>query len=215
MKIILADNHAIVRNSIKAVLEAVPDVQVVAQATFAENILDTVYAHPQAELLILDPSIPGLEKLQVVQTLTRCANIRIIILAAEEDLDSLLSTMKIGASGYILKSADAEELHFALRQVQKGARFVCSSMVGRLLELVGQAANEKSIQLPEFSERELEVLHLIATGLTNQEIADVLFVSKRTVEGHRQSLLEKTGSRNTASLILYAAKHRLLAAESF
>jgi DNA-binding NarL/FixJ family response regulator len=131
----------------------------------------------------------------------------------------IAEAMKAGASGYILKTTDQQELIHAIQTVARGEQYIGTEIAMKLLHNLG---NPISPQVPHaayyaaddtanlISKREMEVLQLIAQGYTNMEIADQLFTSKRTVESHRQSLLQKTNSKNTASLIVYASKHHLL-----
>jgi DNA-binding NarL/FixJ family response regulator len=112
-----------------------------------------------------------------------------------------------GAFGYLLKSISADELVFGLKHVNSGSKYMCSELSMRLLDKLLHTANtpfDQGRHQIDFSMREIEILHLIADGLTNNEMSDKLFISKRTIEGHRQSLIEKTGSRNTAALIRFA-----------
>ena len=112
-----------------------------------------------------------------------------------------------GASGYLLKNVSADELIFALKHTHKGGKYLFSELAIRMLEKLvhhGHNSIHTTESQVDFSIREIEVLHLIAEGLTNNEMSDKLFISKRTIEGHRQSLIEKTGARNTAALIRYA-----------
>src|SRR5690606_4644350 len=111
-----------------------------------------------------------------------------------------------GASGYLLKNISSDELIFAIKHVSSGNQYLCSELSIKLLERVTKSSALTPIidSNIEFSSREVEVLNLIAEGLTNLEMSEKLFLSKRTIEGHRQSLIEKTGSRNTAALIRFA-----------
>jgi len=133
--------------------------------------------------------------------------VKVLFLSMMNNEKYIAQAFTEGASGYVLKNAGADELIFSLRQVGNGNRYLCTELALNLLDrslqenTVFTSTRESKI---DFSQREIEVLHLIAEGLTNTEIAEKIFISKRTVEGHRQSLLEKTGSKNTATLIRFA-----------
>jgi DNA-binding NarL/FixJ family response regulator len=120
-------------------------------------------------------------------------------------------TITAGASGYLLKNIDIEQMLFAIRHIAAGGRYICSEIVFEMLKKQLDSPTEVVTgQAVDLSQREEEVLHLIADGFTNQEIADKLFTSRRTVEGHRQNLLEKTGTKNTATLIRYAIRTSII-----
>ena len=134
-------------------------------------------------------------------------NIEVIVLSMHNDVSYISQAFAHGASGYLLKECNTDELLFAVKQVMHGRKYICMDLSVKLLDLCAQHISVGSSRQnlnAEFSERELEVLRLIADGLTNDEMSDKLFLSKRTIEGHRQSLLNKTGSRNTATLIRFA-----------
>jgi DNA-binding NarL/FixJ family response regulator len=124
-----------------------------------------------------------------------------------------MQALSQGANGYLLKNVSEEEMMFAIRQVTAGNLFVCSEitekMIGKLSSMPQEESKESKFAV-DLSKREIEILLLIAEGFTNNEIAEKLFTSRRTVEGHRQNLLEKTGARNTATLIRFAVRNGLI-----
>ncbi|RYE33597.1 MAG: response regulator transcription factor, partial [Sphingobacteriaceae bacterium] len=140
--------------------------------------------------------------------------VKVIILSMIDHEKYILKAFRAGAYAYILKNVTADELIFAIKHVHSSnERYICSELAIRLLDKLLQRPEQIDIRISpeiELSKREVEVLNLIAEGFTNQEIADKLFTSKRTVEGHRQNLIEKTNSRNTAALIRYAITTSLI-----
>jgi len=139
--------------------------------------------------------------------------VKVVMLSMHDNEKYISQAFIEGAVGYLLKNISAEELVFSLKHIDTGKKYICAELaVNMLNKLISNGILEQDATFSEadFSSREIEVLHLIAEGLTNLEMADKLFISKRTVEGHRQSLLDKTGSRNTAKLIRYAATNGLL-----
>ena len=139
--------------------------------------------------------------------------IAVVILSMHDNEKYVLQSFAEEASGYILKSVSSNELIFALRFIASGQKYVCSEIVSKMIATLlenkhFQIDNEKSEI--EFSSRELEILILIAEGYTNLEMAEKLFISKRTVEGHRQALIDKTNSKNTAALIRFAVLRGLI-----
>jgi len=131
----------------------------------------------------------------------------LIILSMLDNEKYVAQAFSEGACGYLLKNVSSDELIFAIKHVSAGGKYLCSELSIRMLErLVNSSLSSPSVfeDVIDLSSREIEVLNLIAQGLTNHEMSEKLFLSKRTIEGHRQSLIEKTGSRNTAALIRYA-----------
>jgi len=136
-----------------------------------------------------------------------------VMLSMHDNEKYISQSFMEGAVGYLLKNISAEELVFSLKHVETGKKYICAELAVNMLNKLitnGVLEQDSTFSEADFSSREIEVLHLIAEGLTNLEMAEKLFISKRTVEGHRQSLLDKTGSRNTAKLIRYAATNGLL-----
>lgn len=131
----------------------------------------------------------------------------------QEDENFVEKAFRAGIKSYLFKSAETEELIFAIRQVAKSQPYLCAGLSERLIRKIGSFTAVKSTQIVhvEFSDREMDVLRLIADGYTNEEAADKLFTSKRTVEGHRQAMIDKTGSRNSLALITFAMRNGLLA----
>jgi DNA-binding NarL/FixJ family response regulator len=153
-------------------------------------------------------SAGGLAGIELVQSFKNISpNIKVIIFTALDNERGLINAFKVGANGYLLKNVSADELVFGIKHVQSGGRYICSELALRLLDkliampefVIGDSASNYDLNI-----KEQEVLMLIGEGLTNQEIAEKIFTSKRTIEGYRQSLMAKTGSRNTASLIKFA-----------
>lgn len=214
LKIILAEDHTVVRNGIKRLIDEQEDMQVVAEASNGQGVLDWLANGKQADIILSDVNMPVVDGLTLFNNL-RISNpkLKMIALSMLDSERQIKKCFLAGCSAYLTKSAEPEELIFALRSVGQGRKFVCSEALEKLIPLrFSQIRSEidDSSDIPDFSDREIEILELISLGLTNQEIADKIFLSKRTVEGHRQSLIDKTGSRNTAVLIHYAMMHELI-----
>ena len=157
--------------------------------------------------------MPELDGISLIREIKRIdPGIRLIVLSMHDHEKYLSAAFAEGADGYLLKSVGAEELIFALKYVNGGGKYLCAELGIKLLDSFNQSQQfRQELQTDiDFSLREMEVLNLIAEGLTNLEIGEKLFLSKRTVEGHRQSLLEKTNSKNTAMLIRFAVLHGLI-----
>jgi DNA-binding NarL/FixJ family response regulator len=207
LKIILAEDHNIVRNGIKILLEAEEDIEVIGEATNGQEVLDFLNAGTSADLILSDINMPVMDGIMLLEALKeQHPQARVILLSMLDNEEYITKAFNEGAAGYLLKSAGAEELIFALRHVHSGNKYLSSELSIKLLERVNSSVSTTTFIKNdiEFSAREIEVLQLIAQGLTNLEMSEKLFLSKRTIEGHRQNLIEKTGSKNTAALIRFA-----------
>lgn len=212
IKIILAEDHQIVRKGIRLLIADDPEFEILAEAANGQEALNLLSQYPETNIVVADLNMPVMDGKALIAAIgVSYPGVQAIILSMEDNPKTISDILKSGARGYLFKNADASELIFAIRFVASGSRYICSEFAFRLLES-GHSRNEAQIEhdRSEFSSREMEVLNLIAEGYTNSQIADKLFVSKRTVEGHRQSLLEKTASKNTAMLIRNAINNHLI-----
>jgi DNA-binding NarL/FixJ family response regulator len=207
IKIILAEDHHIVRNGIRSLLELEKDMLIAGEAANGRECVTMLKNGTVADIILADLHMPELSGVELISTLQQSAPAcKVIVLSALDQEKYIVQAFRAGASGYLLKSVSAEELTFAVRHVNAGFQYVCTALTARLLNrllLVPEAVHSGITEGLDFSGREIEILELIAGGYTNQEIADKLFTGKRTVEGHRQGLIDKTGSRNTAALIRF------------
>lgn len=208
LQVLLAEDHNIVRNGIKMLLETDKDINVVAEAINGAEALAYLATGAKVDIILADINMPEVDGMMLLKEMkTRNSSTLMVMLSMHDNEKYVTQAFSEGAVGYLLKSVGAEELIFALKHVNSGGKYLCSELSMRLLEKCSQntTRNVKNDELiHDFSTREIEILGLIAEGLTNIEISERLFISKRTVEGHRQTLIEKTGSRNTAALMHYA-----------
>lgn len=214
IRVFLVDDHAIMRDGLRAVLAAEPGLQVVGEAANGQELLTQLPTVP-ADVVLLDMTMPVLDGLATTRALQQqYPRLRILLLSMLTNEFTIAEVLAAGAHGYVLKNADKSELLTAILAVAAGKRFLCSDIGFVLLEKLTALPNSEVITAPDvsanLSHREREILQLVAEGLTNQEIADKLFTSKRTVESHRQSLVEKTGVKNTPALVKYAMEQGLL-----
>lgn len=207
-QIILAEDHNIVRNGLKILLEADEEFRIVGEHANGQEVIDALNSGVKADIVLADINMPIMDGITLTTNLKeQFPYIHVVILSMLDNEKYVTQAFTEGAAAYLLKSVSSEELLFALKQVHSGGRYLCAEISLNLLEglINSSILTENHIdQEIDFSSRELEVLHLIAQGLTNQEMSEKLFLSKRTIEGHRQSLIEKTGSRNTAALIRFS-----------
>jgi len=207
LKVILAEDHNIVRNGIKILLEAEEDIEVVGEATNGQEVLNFLDAGNAPDLILSDINMPLMDGIMLLETLKeQYPQTKVILLSMLDNEEYIIKAFREGASGYLLKSAGADELIFALRHVNSGNKYLSSELSLKMLDRMNSTVSSATLIRNdiEFSTREIEVLQLIAQGLTNLEMSEKLFLSKRTIEGHRQNLIEKTGSKNTAALIRFA-----------
>ncbi|MFW0717106.1 response regulator [Pedobacter sp. N23S346] len=214
LKIILAEDHIIVRNGIKLILESQPDVQVIGEAGNGKEVLDLIAAGTIPDIVLTDINMPEMDGITLIRELKeRSPEVKTIVLSMLDNEKYVAQAFLEGSHGYLMKNVNEDEMMFALKTVYSGTKYLCCELSQVLLNrlLISSAVQTEQTHLQiELSMREIEVLHLIAKGYTNQEMADKIFLSKRTVEGHRQSLIDKTGSKNTAALIRFAVTNGYL-----
>ncbi|MGY3054200.1 DNA-binding NarL/FixJ family response regulator [Pedobacter sp. UYEF25] len=206
IRVILAEDHNIVRNGIKMLLESQPNISVVSEASNGQQVLDLINGGVEADIVLADINMPQMDGIQLIESLkTISPSTKVVVLTMLDNDKYLAQAFEAGAQGYLLKNLGEDELVFGLKAVQAGTRYVCAELSLRMLdELLKNASQLKEKREMDFTIRELEVLQLIAEGYTNREMGEKLFLSKRTVEGHRQALLDKTSTKNTAMLIRFA-----------
>jgi two-component system nitrate/nitrite response regulator NarL len=200
IKVMLVDDHAFVRSAIRQALTA-PDVAVVAEVSNAEDAL-RVAPTLRPDIVLLDLDLPGMNGLRLLRELRpRLPNTRFVILTVSADQSLVLEAMRLGAMGYLTKDLDGEALLRAVRGVGHGDLAMSRHVAGRTIrDLVeaGGRRQERGVGLDGLSPREEEILRLLADGLTDREIAEVLTISTRTVETHVSSILRKLDARNRA-----------------
>jgi two-component system response regulator NreC len=208
--IVLADDHAVVRSGLRMVLERAGGFEVVSEAGDADGALRTVLGH-KPRILVLDLNMPGeLTSLDAIPRVQKVSpTTRVVVLTMQEDPEFARRALRAGAAGYVLKEAADDELVDAVRRVAEGGTYLNP----RLGALLAAAPPEPSGPPDDLTEREVEVLRLIALGHTNAEIAADLFLSVRTVESHRAHIQQKLGRSTRAELVRYALDHGFVGAE--
>lgn len=208
IRIVLVDDHALVRSGLKRLLEAQEDMEVVGEAGSMHEAAHEVAA-VRPDLVLLDVSMPGVSGIDgLPQLLREAPEIIVVILSMEDDPTLVRRAFDAGARGYVLKNAVDAELVAAVRDVAAGNRYVHPQLGARLLA-ADAAAHAAGTDDP-LSEREAEVLRLLALGHTNQEIAAQLYISVRTAETHRAHIMQKLQFSTRAELVRYAIEHGLL-----
>ncbi|MDX8152586.1 response regulator transcription factor [Patulibacter brassicae] len=210
-RILLADDHALVRSGIRMILDHEPDLAVVAEAGDGNEALQ-VALRTEVDLAILDVSMPGRTGLQVARELTRRRpDVRLLLLSMHENEQYLFEALKAGAAGYVLKSAANRDLVEACRAAMRGTPFLYPKALQTLTRnLLEDARAGGSLPRDVLTAREQEVVKQIAEGLTTEEIAQRLVISPHTVDRHRSNALEKLGLRNRVELARYAIRRGLV-----
>jgi DNA-binding NarL/FixJ family response regulator len=210
-RILLADDHELVRGGLKLVLDSEPDLSVVAEASDGAEALEKAIAG-EFDLAVLDVSMPRLTGLQVAAELhQRRPELRTLMLSVHDSEQYFFEALKAGASGYVLKSAANRDLIEACRAVLRGEPFIYPSAASALIrDYLDRASRGEETPTDPLTLRELEVTKLIAEGLTSDEIAETLMIAKNTVNRHRDNILEKLGMRNRVELTRYAIKRGLV-----
>ena len=209
IRVLVADDHAIVRTGIRHVLESEPGFDVVGEASNGAQALELAQSL-QPDVAVLDISMPGASGLQVTQELRRLApDTRVLILSMHDNTEYVLESVRAGAHGYILKDTAATELRGAIHAVRRGESYF-SPPVARRLTAVVRGITEEEDLLGQLTARERQVLVGVAQGRTNREIALERGISHRTVETHRESLMRKLGIRTVAGLTRAALEAGLI-----
>ncbi|NNF04941.1 MAG: response regulator transcription factor [Rhodothermales bacterium] len=207
--LIIADDHGVVRTGFRVVLERESDFRVVAEAGDGIETVRLTEEH-QPDVLILDLQMPGMSGLDVISEL-RCSaeNTIIIVLSMFSHDDYVLSALRNGASGFVVKDSSLEELVEAIRSCLSGRRFLSRSLPSSLLDEIETGKDAPTSRYDQLTTREKTVLKLVSEGLSTAEIADKLFISPRTVERHRYNIMSKIGIRNERELVRFALEHEI------
>jgi len=213
IKVLLVDDHAIMRDGIKALLSIHDDIEIVGEASEGKEAIELAQ-ELAPDVAIMDIGMPGMDGLEATRRLTkRNPRIKVLVLTQHDNKEYIFSTIKAGAAGYVPKKALGLELVSAIRAVCRGDSFLYPSAAKILIEDYRQQA-EKGDPYDSLTGREREILKLIAEGHTSREIADALFISLKTVQGHRTKIMEKLDLHNRTELIKYAMRKGLVSTDT-
>ena len=209
-RILIADDFAVVRSGLRRLLDAKPDLEVVAEAADGHEAVE-IALKDDIHLAILDVSMPRMTGIQAAAELhKRKPEIRVLMLSMHDSEQFLFEALKAGASGYVLKSGADTDIVDACRAAMRGDSFLYPSAVTTLVRDYVERGGRGEEQFDVLTPRELEVLKLIAEAHTSKEIAELLFISIKTVERHRQNILDKLGMRDRVELTRYAIRRGLI-----
>jgi len=215
IRVILADDHTIVRKGLRALLERDPRIQIVDEAGDGRETMQKVVRH-MPDVVVMDIGMPNLNGIEATrQIMKRFPKIKILILTMHSSEEYIRAILDAGASGYVLKQAAPVELITAIETIHGGGSFLSPSICTTVIQEFKRKSRkerEPAGQVP-LTEREREVLQLIAEGKSTRQIADSLFISPKTVEVHRSHLMEKLGLHNTAEIVRYALRKGIVDGE--
>jgi len=213
MNVILAEDDNLVRDGIRLLLETHEGFNVIGEAHNGLEAIRLLKLGNKPDVIVADINMPDMDGIELIRAVKdHDPKIQVVMLSMLDNEKYMIQSFSEGASGYLLKTVSPEELIFSLKQVVSGEKYISSDLSFGLLE----RSSKRPPALPaeplnlHLNSRELEILKLIGEGLTNSEMGEKLFISRRTVEGHRQNLMDKTGCKNTATLIKFAVLNRLI-----
>jgi two-component system response regulator NreC len=210
--VVVVDDHAVVRSGLRLLLDAQADIDVVGEAGNAKDAVFRARAL-KPDVILLDVVMPGESGIEVLPQLRKeSPDTKVLVLSMQDDPSYVREAFAAGASGYVLKEAADEEVVAAVREIAAGGSYVHPALGARLV--AAEAAERAAAAADPLSEREREVLRLLALGHTNQEIAQRLYISVRTAESHRAHIMQKLRLTTRAELVRYALSHGLLSEDS-
>jgi len=208
IRVLIVDDHAVVRSGLRRVLESEPDLEVVGEAGDAQNAVFQTRA-TKPDVILLDVVMPGKTGIEVIaEVLHDAPDAKVLILSMQDDPRYVRAAFEAGASGYVLKEAVDTDVVAAIRAVAGGGRYVHPALGARLI--AADTEDRKRAEEDPLSDREREILRLLALGHTNQEIAGLLYISVRTTETHRAHVMQKLRLQSRAELVRYALNQGLL-----
>jgi DNA-binding NarL/FixJ family response regulator len=211
LNILVVDNHLVVRDGIKLILENEPDFHVADVAASGQQALEKMRAGLDISIVVTDWRMQKVSGLELIHQIRKDhKHIAIVVLSVIDDQKTIDEAFQSGINAYVSKVSDSSELILAIRRAIAGKTYICSYLTARMINKKPDETVAKSPIATSLTSREQEVLKMVASGLTNREIADKLFASRRTVEGYRQKLLTKTGTKNTATLIRFAIESNMV-----
>ena len=214
IRVLIADDHALFRRGLIMVLEAEPDIEVVAEAQDGTEVIGKAEEFVP-DVLLMDVRMPKLNGIEAARAIRESVpSAKIVMLTVSDEEDDLFDAIKAGANGYLLKEISIEEVADAIRAVVQGQSLISPSMASKLLNefnsLAKKAEERQQYPAPALTGRELEVLKLVAKGMSNREIADELYISENTVKNHVRNILEKLHLHSRMEAVIYAVRERLL-----
>ena len=210
--VLIADDHQIIRDGIKALLNNVPDIQITCEASNGLEAIESL-KNNSIDLVLMDITMPRLNGIEATKIIAeKFPQVKVLTLTMHDEESHIVKMLKVGAKGYILKTTGKRELAEAIKAVALGESYFSREASSRIMEyfMKNKQGQKEGTVDRILTKREVEVLRLIAEENTNSEIAEKLFLSPRTVDTHRRNLLQKLHVKNTAGLVKYAVEHHLV-----
>lgn len=212
IKLILADDHKIFLDGIKSLLSEVANFEILATVSSGEQLLDLLQS-TTPDIVVTDITMKGISGIEVTKSITeKYPEVKVLILSMHTNEEFVLNAAKVGADGYLPKDSSIEELIKAIELINDGSQYFSKTISDHFLKsYIKRFRYEQDIiEKSDLTAREIEILKLVATGLTNKDIADKLIISQRTVDAHKNHIMQKLKLKNTAELIIYAIKNKLV-----
>ena len=208
--VIVVDDHLIFRQGLKSLLISEKIASVIGEASNGKEYLELL-THLKPDLVLMDIDMPNMNGMEATErSLSMFPDLKIIVFTMFGDEEYYYRMIDLGVKGFILKSSGINELEKAISEVMLGESYFSNELLRKMIQNLSRKSENKTIKEPSFTAREMEILEQICQGLNNEEIADKLFISPKTVKSHRSNLLVKTSSKNTPGLILYALKNKIV-----
>ncbi len=213
IRVLLADDHTLVRAGIRSLLETIPDVEVVAESGDGREALELIALH-RPDLVLLDIGMPGLNGVEIARQCERVSpKTRVVMLSMYDDRTHVMQAIRAGATGYLLKGAAVAELPLAVKAVMAGETYLTPRVSRHVVDGFLQDERSDADPLTGLTQRQREILQLIAEGKSTKEIAGVLEVSVKTIETHRARLMERLGIHDVPGLVRFAIRSGLVSSE--
>lgn len=206
IRLLLVDDHTVLRSGLRLLLDSNQDMTVVGEAESGEEAIEKV-KEINPDIVLLDISMPGMGGIQALKKIKQISGAKVLMLTMHADEEYLKEGLQAGASGYVLKQAADSELIGAIREVFNGRIYLDSGMAQNLLKTIYHPVNNKNQINSTLTDREREVLKLIALGYTNKEIGEILVVSVKTVESHKTKIMEKIKCKKRSEMVRYAIEN--------
>jgi DNA-binding NarL/FixJ family response regulator len=218
MKVLIADSNVISLNGLRSIISQIEHVEITGDAKSEGELIEHI-RNFSPEIVVMDYTVAGFSVDSISKTLREFPHVKIVAVTPEQSAQTLVDALRAGVSSYIKKDCDISEILDSVLETSKGNRFFC----GQILETIQKAhidvedidCDALTCEPLSLSERELEVITLIAEGHTNQQIAEILFLSAHTVNTHRKNIMGKLGVKNTAGIVMYAVKTNLVTPNKF
>ena len=210
INVVLADDHEIFRDGFRVMLKKIPHITLVGEASNGRELI-SIAQKLKPDVIITDIKMPVMDGIEATRQLSRLSDVGIIALSMFDEENLIVDMLEAGARGYLLKNASKDEILTAVKSVFMRQTYYCNNTTAKLAHMIANSnynPTKKSVK-PVFSDKEITVIQLICREFSNKEIADKLNLSKRTVEGYREKILEKINAKNTVGIVIYAIKHKI------